>query len=160
MTFLTSAIIAEVAGDYGKAVAYYRKMARQGSLLDRIGIFQAIARCSEKTGLLKRAAHWHERAGRGYMQLPSRVMGTQEKAYYALVEFRSALQDYVSGTSMRRAAKLYLNSLRSALRQGRRATAMKCSSLDISRPIWVCGRRRPDFSWTLQSSSNRRKSWT
>jgi hypothetical protein len=46
-------------------------------------------------------------------------MGPQEKAFYALVEFRSALQDYKSGTSMQRAAKRYLAVLGICLKAGK-----------------------------------------
>jgi len=46
-------------------------------------------------------------------------MGAQEKTFYALVEFRSALQDYRSGTMMRRAAKRYLTALEICLKAGK-----------------------------------------
>lgn len=119
MSFLTSAIKAELAADYRKALRYYQRLATQGSLLDRIGIFQAIARCNEKLGHLKRAAYWHERAGDGYLRVPTRVMGAQERAHYALVEYRGALQDYMSGAAMRRAAQRYLNALNMCLKAGK-----------------------------------------
>jgi tetratricopeptide (TPR) repeat protein len=119
MSFLTSAIKSELAADYRKAVKYYHKLASEGSLLDRIGIFQAIARCYEKLGSPKKAAYWHERAGDGYLKVPKRVMGAQERAYYALVEYRSALQDYMSGAPMRRAAQRYLNALNTCLKGGK-----------------------------------------
>ncbi len=119
MSFLTSAVKAELAADYRKAVKYYHKLAAQGSLLDRVGTFQAIARCYEKVGELKKAAYWHERAGQGYMRLPARVMGAQERAYYALVEFRGALQDFMSGAPMRRAAIRYLKALETCLKGGK-----------------------------------------
>jgi tetratricopeptide (TPR) repeat protein len=113
---LNSAIEAELSADYRRALGYYRKLASQGSLLDRIGIYQAIARCFEKLGSLKKAGYWHEKAGQGYVKLPTKIMGVQERAYYGMVEFRSALQDYAPNSSMRRAAKSYLNSLTICLR--------------------------------------------
>lgn len=119
MSLLTSAIRAELTSDYGRAVGYYRKLAGQGSVLDRIGIYQSIARCYEKLAAFKKAGYWHERAGQGYMSLPTRVMGAQERAYYALVEFRSAVQDYSSSRLMRRAAKCYLKALSACLRGGK-----------------------------------------
>ena len=119
MGFLTSAIKAELDADYRGALSYYHKLAAQGSLLDRVGIFQSIARCYEKLGSLNEAAYWHERAGDGYMKLPNRVMGKQERAYYALVEYRGAVQDYMRGQLMRRAAKRYLNALSICLKGGK-----------------------------------------
>jgi tetratricopeptide (TPR) repeat protein len=70
---LNSAIEAELEGDYLRALGYYRKLVAQGSLLDRIGIYQAIARCLEKLGRLKKAGYWHKKAGLGYMKLPGRA---------------------------------------------------------------------------------------
>ncbi len=119
MSLLTSAIRAELEADYRRAVGYYRRLASQGSPLDRIGIFQAIARCYEKVGVFGKAAYWHERAGQGYTILPNRVMGGQERAYYALIEYRSALQDYRTGPGMRRTARLYLNALNKCLKAGK-----------------------------------------
>jgi tetratricopeptide (TPR) repeat protein len=116
---LTSAIKAELAADYRKAVRHYQQLATQGGMLDRVGIFQALARCYEKLGLLKKAATWHERAGLSYLRVPNSVMGAQERAYYALVEFRDALQNYKSGALMRRAAQRYLKALGICLKAGK-----------------------------------------
>jgi len=63
MHLLDSAIEAELQADYRLAIKCYLRLSRQGSLLDRVGIYQAIARCFEKSGLYKKAAYWHERAG-------------------------------------------------------------------------------------------------
>ena len=84
--------------------------------MDRVGIFQSIARCYEKLGKFTEAAHWRERAGNAYAKLPNRLMGSQERAYYALVEFRSAVQDYRTVGGMRRAALAYLRALDTCLR--------------------------------------------
>ncbi len=119
MSLLTSAIRAELGADYRTAVGYYRKLARQGSLLDRVGTFQALARCYEKLAAFKKAGYWRERAGQAYMKLPTSVMGAQERAYYALIEFRGAVQDYSSGESMRRAAHAYLKTLNTCLTAGK-----------------------------------------
>jgi hypothetical protein len=117
VSLLTYAIRAELNADYQRAVGYYRKLsAAQGSLLDRIGIFQSIARCYEKLAAFGKAAYWRERAGGGYLKLSNRVMGSQERAYYALVEFRSAVQDYKSGASLLRAARSYLKALKICLK--------------------------------------------
>ena len=80
-------------------------------MLDRVGIFQAIARCFEKLGAFERAAVWHERAGKGYMSLPNAVMGRQERAYHALVEYRAAVQDHAPNLSRRRVVDSYLKAL-------------------------------------------------
>jgi len=45
------------------------------------------------------------------MKLASRTMGLQERAYYGMIEFRSAIQDYVPNSSIRTAGKNYLNAL-------------------------------------------------
>jgi tetratricopeptide (TPR) repeat protein len=119
MSALTSAIKAELAADYREALRHCEKLAKQGVLLDRIGIFQAIARCYEKLGSLRKAAYWHERAGHGYLKLSNRIMGAQERAYYALIEYRAALQNYMSGASMRRAAQQYLRALNTCLEAGK-----------------------------------------
>ena len=119
MGLLTAAIKSELNTDYPLASRYYRKLASQGSLLDRVGIYQALARCREKLGELKRAAAWHQKAGEAYLKIPSRIMGEPERAYYVLLEFRSALQDYGSGKGMRRAAARYLTALTTCLKHGK-----------------------------------------
>jgi tetratricopeptide (TPR) repeat protein len=119
MSKLTSAVKAELASDYRKALSLYRQLIAQGSQLDRIGISQALARCHEKLGSLKEATYWHERAGQAYMRLPSKVMGTQERAYYALVEFRSALQEYMAGPAMKRAGQRSVKALDTCLKGGK-----------------------------------------
>ncbi len=53
------------------------------------------------------------------MALPTRVMGTQERAYYAVLEFRSAIQDYKLVPSTRRATKSYLKALGVCLERGK-----------------------------------------
>jgi tetratricopeptide (TPR) repeat protein len=119
MDLLNSAIEAELNADYRRAITYYKKLAQQGSSLDRVGINQAIARCYEKLGSLNKAAHWHEKAGQGYMKLPGKLMGASERAYYAMVEFHSAIQDYAHSLAMRGAARRYLNALDVCLRAGK-----------------------------------------
>ena len=93
MSKLLDAIDAEVRGDYSKAVAAYTGLTEQGSTLDRIGIYQALARCLEKTGRLPEAAGWRRKAAQGYMALPDEAMPKDERRYYALVEARNAVQD-------------------------------------------------------------------
>jgi len=119
LDLLNSAIKAELRPDYPLALRYYRKLARQGAPLDRIGIYQAMARCFEKSGSMSKAGYWHEKAGQGYMRLPTRVMGQQERAYYGLIEFRSAVQDYTPDASMRKAAKNYMRALSLCLKAGK-----------------------------------------
>ena len=119
MGLLTAAIRAELNTDYTRAIGYYRKLALQGSLLDRVGIYQALARCHEKLGELKKAGAWHEKAGYAYLNISNRIMGEPERAYYALLEFRSSLQDYGSGKRMRRAAARYLAALATCLKHSK-----------------------------------------
>jgi hypothetical protein len=119
MGLLTSAIEAELDGEYRRAIRSYSQLAKQGSMLDRVGIYQAIARCLEKLGSLRKAGYWHEEAGQGYLKLQSRLMGPQERAYYAMVEFRSAIQDYAHTPSMRSAAYSYLKALEICLKAGK-----------------------------------------
>jgi tetratricopeptide (TPR) repeat protein len=115
---LTSAIKAELNSDYSRAIGYYHKLSSQGSLLDRVGIYQAIARCHEKLGELNKAGAWHEKAGKAYLKVSNRMMAEPERAYYALLEFRSALQDYGSGKNFRRTATRYLAALEKCLKHG------------------------------------------
>ncbi len=119
MGHLTAAIRAELNTDYAQAIGHYRKLASRGTLLDRVGIYQALARCHEKLGQLKKAGALHEKAGEVYLKISGRVMGEPERAYYALLEFRSALQDYGSGKRMRRAAVRYLHSLTTCLKHSK-----------------------------------------
>jgi tetratricopeptide (TPR) repeat protein len=116
LSLLTAAIRAELDSDYGTAVRNYRRLAKKGSLLDRVGIFQSIARCYEKLGKFTEAATWRERAGNAYARLPTRVMRSQERTYYALVEFRSAIQDYKNTKGMRRVTNAYLKALDTCLK--------------------------------------------
>jgi len=119
MHLLNSAIEAELDADYRMAIKHYFPLCRQGSLLDRVGIYQAIARCLEKLGSFGKAAVWHERAGRSYMKLPTAVMGRQERAYYAMGEFRAAIQDYTPYLSGRSAVRSYLKALAICLEPGK-----------------------------------------
>ena len=119
MHLLNSAIEAELDADYRMAIKYYLPLSRQGSLLDRVGIYQAIARCFEKLGSFGKAALWHERAGRGYMKLPAALMGRQERAYYAMGEFRAAIQDHTPHLSKHNAVRSYLKALAICLEQGK-----------------------------------------
>ena len=50
MSDLLEAIDAEARGDFAKALTHYSKLTSSGSAMDRIGIYQALARCAEKLG--------------------------------------------------------------------------------------------------------------
>jgi tetratricopeptide (TPR) repeat protein len=119
MNLLNSAIEAELDGKYRRAINRYAGLSRHGSVLDRVGIYQAIARCFEKLGSLKNAAYWHQQAGEAYLKVPNRLMGAQERAYYAMLEFRGAVQDLAPDVSMRRAADSYLKALKMCLNAGK-----------------------------------------
>jgi len=93
MAGLLDAVDAEVRGDFAKAAMAYATLTEHGSSLDRIGIYQALARCHEKMGHLADAAPWRRKAAQGYMLLPDEEMPKDERRYYALVEARNAVQD-------------------------------------------------------------------
>lgn len=93
MSDLLAAIDAEVRGDFASAAAAYARLTVTGSDLDRIGIYQALARCHEKRSALTDAAPWRRRAARAYMDLADDVMPKDERRYYALIEARNAVQD-------------------------------------------------------------------
>ncbi len=93
MSGLLEAVDAEVRGDFAKAATSYAALAEHGSSLDRIGIYQALARCHEKMGHLADAAPWRRKAAQGYMALADDIMPKDERRYYALVEARNAVQD-------------------------------------------------------------------
>ena len=63
MSDLVAAIDAEARGDFPKALEHYTRLTESGSALDRVGIFQALARCAEKLGRLKEAGDWRRKAG-------------------------------------------------------------------------------------------------
>jgi hypothetical protein len=116
---LDSAIEAELHANYPLAIKSYRRLSRQGSLLDRVGIYQAIARCFEKSSSFRKAAYWHERAGQGYTSLSSSAMGKQDRAYYGMVEFRAAIQDYAPNLLGRRVVERYLKMLAICTKPGK-----------------------------------------
>jgi len=93
MSNVLEAIDAEVRADFAKAAEAYRGLTETGSPLDRIGVYQALARCHEKMGQLADAAPWRRKAAQGYMALADDVMPRDERRYYALVEARNAVQD-------------------------------------------------------------------
>jgi len=90
---LLAAIEAEVRADFASAIEKYGALTEVGSPLDRIGIYQALARCHEKMGHLPEAAPWRRKAAAGYMGLSDAEMPKDERRYYALVEARNAVQD-------------------------------------------------------------------
>jgi tetratricopeptide (TPR) repeat protein len=116
---LNSAIEAELDGQYRRAIGFYTQLSKRGSVLDRVGVYQAIARCLEKLGSLKKAAYWHERAGEAYLKVPSKLMAAQERAYYAMLEFRGAVQDWAPDASRRSAADRYLKTFKMCLSSGK-----------------------------------------
>ena len=74
MSHLVDAIEAEARGDFKGAVEHYRHLTESGSALDRIGIFQAFARCYGKMGDLRAAADLRRKAGMGYLALADDAM--------------------------------------------------------------------------------------
>ena len=107
MSDLIEAISAEAIGDFSKALEHYAKLTESGSPLDRVGIFQALARCAEKLGHLKKAGAWRRRAGQGYLTLADDAMAADERNYLALVEYRNAVQDLHGDPSLPTVAKEY-----------------------------------------------------
>ncbi len=107
MSDLVEAIDAEARGDFAKALEHYAELTASGSGLDRIGIFQALARCDEKLGRLRDAGTWRRKAGAGYLALSDGEMARDERAYLSLVEYRNAVQDLQGDPSLKEVAKEY-----------------------------------------------------
>ena len=107
MSDLLEAIEAEARGDFAKALEHYARLTESGSPLDRVGIFQALARCNEKVGHLKDAGAWRRQAGQGYLALKDDEMAKDERQYLALVEYRNAVQDLHGDSSLADVAKEY-----------------------------------------------------
>src|SRR5512136_1891382 len=107
MSDLVDAIDAEARGDFGGALAHYMQLTESGSDLDRIGIFQALARCHEKLGRLRDAGAWRRKAGQGYLGLKDDAMARDEREYLSLVEYRKAVQDLQGDASLNEVAKEY-----------------------------------------------------
>ena len=107
MSDLVDAIDAEARGDFARALEHYLNLTESGSDLDRIGIYQALARCNEKVGRLPEAGGWRREAGRGYVALKDEAMARDERQYLALVEYRNAVQDLQGDASLKEVAKEY-----------------------------------------------------
>src|SRR5439155_19198663 len=100
------------------ALGHYARLTESGSALDRVGIFQALARCNEKLGRLKDAGTWRRRAGQGYLALMDDEMARDERQYLALVEYRNAVQDLHGDPSLPSVAKEYAAVLKDDLYGG------------------------------------------
>ena len=107
MSDLVDAIDAEARGDFARAIEHYAKLTESGSNLDRVGIFQALARCGEKLGRLREAGAYRQKAGAGYLALKDEEMARDERAYLSLVEYRNAVQDLQGDASLKEVAKEY-----------------------------------------------------
>jgi hypothetical protein len=118
MSYLVEAIEAEARSDFAKALELYARLTEGGSPLDRIGIRQALARCSEKLGRLPEAGAWHRRAGQGYLSLADDVMKRDERRYLALVEYRNAVQDLLGDPSLPEIVKEYAAVLKDNFSEG------------------------------------------
>ncbi len=107
MSDLVDAIEAEARGDFARALDPYTKLTDSGSELDRIGIYQALARCHEKLGQLREAGAWRRKAGQGYLALKDEAMPRDERQYLSLVEYRNAVQDLQGDPSLKDVATEY-----------------------------------------------------
>ena len=107
MSDLVEAIEAEARGDFSQALPHYARLTGSASNIDRVGIFQALARCNEKLSRLPDAGAWRRKAGQGYLALKDEEMAADERKYLALVEYRNAVQDLVGDPSLRDVAKEY-----------------------------------------------------
>jgi hypothetical protein len=115
---LVEAIDAEARGDFAAALKHYAKLTESGSGLDRVGIFQALARSCEKLGRLKEAGAWRRKAGQGYLALDDKAMGRDERQYLALVEYRNAVQDLIGDPSLSEVAREYAGVLKENFSEG------------------------------------------
>lgn len=118
MSALVAAIEAEARGDFATALRHYAELVETGSPLDRVGIFQALARCNEKLGRLPEAGRWRRRAGQGYRALADAEMPKDERQYLALVEYRNAVQDAGDDPDLPEIAGEYAALLKEALAEG------------------------------------------
>ena len=118
MSDLVEAIEAEARGDFTTALKHYAKLTESGSPLDRVGIFQALARCDEKLGRLKDAGGWRRKAGQAYLGLKDEEMPRDERQYLALVEYRNAVQDLHGDPSLAETAKEYAAVLKDNFSEG------------------------------------------
>ncbi len=118
MSHLVEAIEAEARGDFAKALAHYERLTETGSPLDRVGIHQALARCSEKLGRLKEAGGWRRKAGTGYLALKDDEMAKDERQYLSLVEYRNAVQDLHGDAVLPQVAKEYAAVLKDNFSSG------------------------------------------
>ena len=118
MSDLVDAIDAEARGDFARALEHYAKLTESGSNLDRIGIYQALARCHEKLGRLREAGVWRRKAGAGYLALQDEEMARDERAYLSLVEYRNAVQDLPGDPSLKDVAKEYAAVLKENFSEG------------------------------------------
>ena len=107
MSHLIDAIHAETRGDFRGAAEHYRHLTEAGSPMDRVGIYQALARCHEKLGDGKSAGKWRRSAGKAYMELADDVMPKDERQYLALVEYRNAVQDLAGDSFLKEVASEY-----------------------------------------------------
>ncbi len=112
MSDLIDAIDAEARGDFAKALDHYAKLTESGSSLDRIGIFQALARCNEKLGRLRAAGAWRRKAGQSYLALGDDAMPRDERQYLSLVEYRNAVQDLQGDAALTEVAREYASVLK------------------------------------------------
>lgn len=107
MSDLVDAIDAEARGDLARALEHYERLTDSGSDLDRIGMYQALARCHEKLGRLREAGAWRRKAGQGYLALNDEAMARDERQYLSLVEYRNAVQDLQGDPSLKEVATEY-----------------------------------------------------
>ena len=112
MSDLLDAIDAEARADFATAIVHYAPLTESGSALDRVGIYQALARCHEKLGRLKEAGAWRRGAGQAYLALKDEAMAQDERQYLALVEYRNAVQDLHGDASLASVAQEYASILK------------------------------------------------
>ena len=115
---LVDAIDAEARSDFVKALGHYEKLTEAGSPLDRVGIFQALARCGEKVGRLRDAGAWRRKAGQAYLALTEAEMAKDERQYLALVEYRNAVQDLHGDPYLKDVASEYASVLKENFSEG------------------------------------------
>ena len=93
MEGLLEALRREARGEFDQALVLYQGLLGAPNPVDRLGIVQAVARCSERLGRFREAAPFHRDAAQMYLEVEELLMKQVERTLHALLEYRQCLQD-------------------------------------------------------------------